>query len=442
MTAIVCGAASGLLAAVAYRWRLAWLAALALAPLVAAVYLYPPVPAGLAAMVCGVLALGSNRQASVPAEVVRPARLVEAGLTVAMALAWGVVYGVAAWLWPDDVPAWGAIVMPAAAVALSLFYRTRAPRYWSWLLGSVDSTLPVVHVARLGTDLTIPALLGLSATVPVMLLVQLPPATTTFVAAAAAALLVAAALTFGAVSYRRTVARLDHQQRLRVAAVAACPETFDDNAPEYADIDAAIDRYQPHIDRAVAQGAQLIVLPEYAVKVSSQTRQRWLDAISRWARQAHARVVAGLGQTQPAKDQLVIADQTGQIAATYDKQHPAPGLEPKPDTRTPPALDPRAPFPVSAVVCVDLDYPDLVRPVSRTGGVLAVPANDWPEIVQMHHRSAVWSAVMAGVPVIRSTGHGISAVYDAAGRVLARANSLNGPVVLVTDVPTASRTIG
>ena len=55
----------------------------------------------------------------------------------------------------------------------------------------------------------------------------------------------------------------------------------------------------------------------------------------------------------------------------------------------------------------------------------------------MHHRSAVWSAVMAGVPVVRSNGHGISAVYDAAGRVVATANSLDGPVVLVADVRAA-----
>lgn len=91
-------------------------------------------------------------------------------------------------------------------------------------------------------------------------------------------------------------------------------------------------------------------------------------------------------------------------------------------------------FPVSAVVCVDNDDADLVAPVSRAGGILAVPANDWAEIVKMHHRSTVWSAVRAGVPLVRSAGHGISAVYDASGRVIAEANSLDGPVSLVADV--------
>ena len=48
--------------------------------------------------------------------------------------------------------------MPAAAVAVSLTWRkVGAPRYQSWFLGTQDGGLPVVHIARLGTDLVIPA---------------------------------------------------------------------------------------------------------------------------------------------------------------------------------------------------------------------------------------------------------------------------------------------
>jgi apolipoprotein N-acyltransferase len=32
---------------------------------------------------------------------------------------------------------------------------------------------------------------------------------------------------------------------------------------------------------------------------------------------------------------------------------------------------------VSAVICYDGNFNDLVRPVARAGGVLAIPANDW-----------------------------------------------------------------
>jgi apolipoprotein N-acyltransferase len=138
--------------------------------------------------------------------------------------------------------------------------------------------------------------------------------------------------------------------------------------------------------------------------------------------------------------QLVIVNENGDVAATYEKQHPMMGMEPKRKVRMPPAMLARGPFPVSAVICFDLDFNDLIRPVARRGGVLAVPANDWTgPVEQLHHQSSAWAVVMAGVPLVRSTGHGISSVYDAAGRVLAQANSFDGPVALVADVPIETR---
>lgn len=100
----------------------------------------------------------------------------------------------------------------------------------------------------------------------------------------------------------------------------------------------------------------------------------------------------------------------------------------------PPALFSSDRFPVSAVICSDENFNDLVRPVARAGGVLAIPANDWKEIGQLHSPSLIWVAVMTGVPLIRPTGHGRS-VSDAAGRLMAMASSLDGPVALVTDMP-------
>jgi apolipoprotein N-acyltransferase len=68
--------------------------------------------------------------------------------------------------------------------------------------------------------------------------------------------------------------------------------------------------------------------------------------------------------------------------------------------------------------------------------VLCAPSNDWLDgFEERHHRTAVWAAVRTGTTVVRATGHGISAVFDGTGRVLARASSANGPVVLVVDAP-------
>jgi predicted amidohydrolase len=435
LAAAALGVASGLLAVITYRLRWAWLGWIALAPLAAATFLYSPVAAAAGGWVCGLLVGAGDRQLSVPAEVIPRARAIEAGLSAMFALPWAVAFGLAAWAWPNNTPAWGAVLVPAATLTIALFLKTRAPYYWSWFLGSQDSALPVVHISRIGTDLVIPVLLGLAASVPAMLFVQSPSAATVVVAGASS-VVVAAAVVYGFRSYRRSVEALGGGT-VRVAAVADAPRSFDDKDPEYLDVDAAIRRYQPHIDQAITAGAEVIVLPEYAVSVNSQNRQTWLEAVAQWAVKAHGRVVAGFGDRELHKDQLVIANSDGQLVA-YDKQHPAPGLEPKPERRTPPAVQPD-PFPVSAVVCVDNDYADLVRPVARSGGVLAVPANDWAVIVDMHHRSAVWSAVRAGVPLVRSSGHGISSVRDAAGRVVSQANSCEGPVVLVADIQAPAR---
>jgi predicted amidohydrolase len=431
--AIGLGGVSGLLAVVARRVPvLGWLI---LAPLAVAVYLYSPIAAGLAGAVAGALAVA-------PAVGGMPRRA-QAGVIAVSAICWGVVYALAAWLWPPEVPAWGAVIMPAAALVLSALVRFAAPpgsgggsRFADCFLRSQQRWLPVVHVARLGSDLVIPPLLALASSVPVMLLVQLPPSATTAAVAGAAALVVAGALWFGFASYRRTIRLVGEGQLLRVAAISV-DDPFDgcSRSPAYRDVEARIGKYQPHIARAAAQGARLIVLPEHAAIVTAQTRRRWLEAVSGWAQQANAILVTGLFDDDVGRGQLVIADETGAIVATYEKQHPVPGAEARRKVRMPPALLSRDQFPVSAVICYDGNFNDLIRPVARAGGLLAIPSNDWKEIEQLHSPSAVWVAVMTAVPLIRSTGHGRSVVFDAVGRLVAMASSFDGPVALVADVP-------
>lgn len=60
------GAASGVLGAGAFRFRLAWLGWLALAPLTVAAYLYSPLAVGLAGALCGTLLATANHLVSVP----------------------------------------------------------------------------------------------------------------------------------------------------------------------------------------------------------------------------------------------------------------------------------------------------------------------------------------------------------------------------------------
>ena len=63
----------------------------------------------------------------------------------------------------------------------------------------------------------------------------------------------------------------------------------------------------------------------------------------------------------------------------------------------------------------------------------------WRGFEKLHHSTAVWSAVMSGVPLSLATGHGISSAFDAAGRVIAAQSSFDGTVVLVADFPVVER---
>lgn len=433
LLALALGLGSGLLIIAAARHAL--LGWLMLAPLCAAIYLLPPPLAGLAGVVTGALSVIPNNWG-------RLTPAIEKILLVPNGIVWGAASALAAWTWPDGDPGWGVLIFPLSIVAaLAIPLLTGAPRFGANpTLRSQEGWLAVVHIARLGHDLFVTAALAMSATIPATLLVQLPPSTSTLLSVTLAAATIAATLAFGWASYRKAVRRAESGSRLCVAAVAIAGNRIRISDPATsADVDWTVNAYDPLVAKASAERARLIVIPEVAVAVTARTRAQWLDAISRWARQGACIVVAGLIDRDLQKNQLVMASETGEISVTYDKQHPVQGAEAKREVRMPPAVLASGGICVSGVICVDLDYSDLIGPVSRAGGVLAAPSNDWQLLADIHHAAAVWPVVMTGVPLVRATANGTSAIFDAAGRVLKRASAFDGPVVVVAEVaiPTA-----
>src|ERR1035438_8634313 len=209
-------------------------------------------------------------------------------------------------------------------------------------------------------------------------------------------------------------------------------------SPDYRDVAGTVRRYAPHIEAAATAGAKLLVLPEVAVYVVNElSRVAWIDAVTAWARTYGVTIIAPFFDASVPRNTLCVVEPTG-VAFTYDKQHPGRGIEPPRTSPMPPGphrSSIRA-WALSTVICVDLDYGDLVPPVRGAGGVLCAPSNDWLDgFEELHHRTAVWAAARTGATVVRATGHGISAAFDGTGRVLARASSQFGPVVLVVDAP-------
>jgi predicted amidohydrolase len=428
------GLATGILVVGADRMPL--LGWVCLAPLCAAVYLSPPLVAGAAAFV------GISVAASFIVRGLFPfARVFEVVIILSSALIWAITSALAAWVWPPDAPLAGLLIWPAAMVGLTATISLpNAGRIVNPLLMSQVDVLGIVHISRLGNELVVPALFGLSGAVIATPFLGVSLSSATIAALAISGSVVAGAVLFGSLDARNRRAAIAGAPRVRVAAVASNPVvaagmdylTDDDDRR---DIAGLIEIYGPLVEQATGQGARLVVLPEVGAWVTESNRQKWIGALQAWAQEHSVWLVSGIFELDQPVNRLVVVDPEGDLAASYDKQHPMQGAEPKRNAKMPPANLPGPEGELSAMICLDLDYPDMTRAVARHGGLLAVPANDWREVQEMHHRAAIWGAVVSGATVVRATTHGVSAVIDAAGRVLTRASSFDGPAVVVADAP-------
>jgi predicted amidohydrolase len=357
---------------------------------------------------------------------------------------WAATAALAGFLLRTRDPAWLLLALPAIAVVSSSPPRLLGAPRWvhSPLACTQERWLPAVHLARVGNEQTTTTLLALASAA---LVLALPTPAASPIAAAIGAALVLAILGAAYFGMRQAERRLARAPRVRVAAVVVDgppppPGSVSGAVPTSADrrdLEDTERRYAPHVEAAAADGATLIVLPEAAITVDAAGYEAWMDVIGGWARRLEVTIVAPFFEVGTPRNSLCVVDPSG-VVFTYDKLHPARGLEPEPTARMAPGpqRSPGRAWALSAVICVDLDYGDLVAPVRAAGGVLCVPANDWfGGFEELHHETAVWAAVRTGVTVVRATGHGVSAIYDGAGRVLARASSERGAVVLVADAP-------
>ena len=134
-------------------------------------------------------------------------------------------------------------------------------------------------------------------------------------------LIIAAAIAFG-------FARLYHpaQGRETKLGLVAIDDAIGPNAtPIY--MRSIWDEYDRHISHLSAQGAEIIALPEKIGLVTPATAAQWRQHLGGIAAQNHVWIEAGIGidagQSRLNRAWLFTPD--GTLAATYDKQHLAPG---------------------------------------------------------------------------------------------------------------------
>lgn len=193
---------------------------------------------------------------------------------------------------------------------------------------------------------------------------------------------------------------------------------------------------------AVASGTRLIVWSEGAAIVPSLDESTFTLALRRaafGATVAMGVVVFDPGADRPLRNELWWVGPTGEIAVRQAKARPVPGWEAdhmaggEPPT---PFVDPDLGR-LAGVVCFDADFPGISASVGRGARLLAVPANDWPEIARLHADMARLRAIELGVPVLRAADHGVLSIFDARGRVIAEStgDTLLGRIALPSAPP-------
>ncbi|MBW4042377.1 MAG: hydrolase [Acidobacteria bacterium] len=230
-------------------------------------------------------------------------------------------------------------------------------------------------------------------------------------------------------------------------------------APVVGDLDGNVDRAAAAVERSVAEGAQIVVLPElatsgYVFETPEEARSLALrpddEVFGRFAAAAgDATVVAGfaeLGEDR-VSNSAALLDASG-VRAVYRKVHLwdqekrffAPG-----DAR-PPVVE--TPFGrVGVMICFDLEFPEWTRIAALAGAdLLAVPTN-WPLVPVSHGERppevqiAIATARMNRMAIVCADRVGVergvdwtggTSVVDADGALVARVGT--GPGTAWADI--------
>ena len=353
----------------------------------------------------------------------------------------------------------GMLVFPAAVAATEFLITLLSP--FGTAYGSLAVTqhgdLPLLQVTSVTGGYGIGFLIAWSAAA-VNGFWQEPSRPAARPATACAAVLAAVALAGGArlallphdgrtvriagVSPARTVVAAEHAALARIPGgrqgIAAAPPAAVDPATT-----AAQDDLLAATRREAAAGAKIVVWPENAVSAQAAREPAVIAAARAEARRSRVYLDIGIAVYDTAgpafgRDETVLLGPDGAVLWTYQKAHPIPGSETyKPgDGRVPVVSTPYGR--IANVICYDADFPAMMR---VRADIMLVPAHDWREYGRPHTDKAGLRAVEGGYALVRQDAEGLSAAFDARGRVLATADSFgSGRQTLVADVPVRGAT--
>ena len=163
--------------------------------------------------------------------------------------------------------------------------------------------------------------------------------------------------------------------------------------------------YSDRVARLAAQGAQIVVLPEKMVGVTSFSTDAVVKVLSDAARRAHVTVIVGVSRNgvQPRRNMALVISQDGTLVVEYEKRYLVPMIETTFASGNALGLfvGPGAEWGVA--ICEDLDFPSWSRAYGQRGvRFMAVPAWDFVRDARYHSRMAVTRGVENGFTIARS----------------------------------------
>ena len=263
--------------------------------------------------------------------------------------------------------------------------------------------------------------------------------------------LIAAALIFGAIR----LALPDTGPRITVGLIASNTAADSDVASPGAPAQKLLERYAAQAQQLIAQGAQVIVLPEkIAVAIDAPNNpaatadtQTANAAFQSLADSTNTTIVVGLlDVSPPLKYNRAHLFTPHAPMRTYDKHHMLPPFESNLTPGTTLTLVPHPAAPTwGLAICKDMDFETLSRLYGRAGtGLMLVPAWDFNVDRTWHGHMAIMRGVENGFSIARAAKQGFLTVSDSRGRVLAETATNPGAsapfATLLAQVPTAHHT--
>lgn len=180
--------------------------------------------------------------------------------------------------------------------------------------------------------------------------------------------------------------------------------------------------------KAIKDGAEIIVWPEYAVQFRKDFKELLLFRM-KTEKKDIVRVIGGmiihgeLGEKKRVENFALVLNEKTEILGRYDKHHPIPLVEKnlKPSKKVFPVDTPKGKIGIQ--ICYDLDFEDGTRKLTNQDAeVILVPNIDPVDYGRLQHlqHSAMspMRAVESGLWIARAASSGISQIIDPSGRIV------------------------